>query len=304
MRLLARVVPSTLLALLALFVPGPAHAAAPANQILQQTVTTSCGTFTGCASGSVLNTTLSPPTLVSIQVSGSFTGTLQFEGSLDCVIYSPIPLVPAAGGGAVSQVSAAGIWSSLITAPTCFQVRATAWTGGTATITMLTGMQASALSTTTTGGSTGAITSPLDTSGFVAVHEQSTAQVSGAVQVTQAVGNSLHMVCDTGCLGVSPWQPYVVPATTACVSPAVCIIKASTATLAAIINESTAAQPAGVCTLYDSSTAASGTVLYTENGMGAGQVISFTADGIKTTNGLAIQCAATPGGSGLLVVYL
>lgn len=101
--------------------------------------------------------------------------------------------------------------------------------------------------------------------------------------------------------GGSPsYAVYNMPASTSCVSPAVCVVKNTAGTLHSIVSLTVAGatQPAGTCTWYDNATSASGTVLYEENGMGAGQVVTLDAQAL---NGVTVQCAAAPGGGGINV---
>jgi len=69
-----------------------------------------------------------------VQVSGTFTGTLQAEGSNDGLSFFPINLVPYGGGVAINQVSAPGLWTMSAAAVAFIQLRATSWTSGTASI--------------------------------------------------------------------------------------------------------------------------------------------------------------------------
>lgn len=140
---------------------------------------------------------------------------------------------------------------------------------------------------------------PLDPNGNVKVIQQ------GTITVIQPSGSNLHIICDGGCVGTAGWSYYAVPATTACVTPNVCVIKNAPGVLAGLINPSTTAQStSNTCTLYDNATAASGQALFAEAGIGAGQIVSFGGSlGMKTTAGLAIQCSATPTGLGLVVLF-
>lgn len=75
---------------------------------------------------------------LSVQVSGTWTGTLAFQASNDggATWYS-IPAWPVAGGASVTSTTANGNW----TLPACFgpyiQVVSTAWTSGTAAVSMV-----------------------------------------------------------------------------------------------------------------------------------------------------------------------
>lgn len=298
---------AALIAALALLLPLPSRAASNQPLILTGLFNQACATYVNCvpalpnAGGAVLAGTLvPPPAMVTVQISGTYSGTLQLEGSVDCQNYVAETVTPSSGGSAVSSFTTAGLWTGTVSGVTCLQVRASAWSSGSATVTLLIG---SGLSASASGGG-GAITAPLDGSGNVKTAVQNfpaTQPISGSVTVTQSSGANLHVNCDVGC--ISPWASYSVPASSLCVSPAVCIVKSGAGTFAALINESTSAQPAGTCTVYDNASAASGKVLYTENSIGSGQVIHFTANGIAVTNGIVVQCAANPGGSGLLVLY-
>lgn len=306
---------------------APVLAANPTNQTFTGTLTSACATFTGCTyadsahNGSVLFANLSPPSLVSIQISGTFVGVLTVEQSTDCVNY-----VSPAGSFASTYTSTAQASANINT--TCFQVRMSSYTSGAATVTI-------AVTNGITANS-GIITSPLDGSGNVATSVQNTVNttVSGTVTVTPSGGNitvvgagaagtpntgvqtvqgiaggtSLNVTCTSGCSGGTssgtPWTYFPVPAASTCVSAA-CVVKSGSGVFGGFQNLSTSAQAAGNCIWYDSNSTSPGSaqVLYIETTIGAGQVITEPYPGVTFSTGLAVQCAVNPTGSGLLVFY-
>lgn len=99
------------------------------------------------------------------------------------------------------------------------------------------------------------------------------------------------------------WNTNVTPADTTCVSPAVCTYKQGSGTLHEIISLTVAGatQPAGNCIWYDNASAASGKILYAESGFGAGQYVVLDEN---VSFGVTVQCAAAPGGFGLMTLTL
>lgn len=76
---------------------------------------------------------------VAVQLAGTFTGTLQFEASVDggtFVALSMIPSSSASGEAAadVTSATAAGAWSGSCGGYRIFRVRASDWTSGTARV--------------------------------------------------------------------------------------------------------------------------------------------------------------------------
>lgn len=98
----------------------------------------SCGTsnYNACPANSVVGIVASGTSSISVQVSGTFSATAQIEAALDCINFSPLSLTPQTGGAATSTLTAAGIVSGSLTAPVCVQVRLTAFTSGTASVTI------------------------------------------------------------------------------------------------------------------------------------------------------------------------
>lgn len=76
---------------------------------------------------------------VNIGVSGTFTATLTFEGTIDGTNYYPISGVPISGGNVVQTVSAPGAWTGTIAGFASFRVRVSAFTSGTAVVTLRVG---------------------------------------------------------------------------------------------------------------------------------------------------------------------
>jgi hypothetical protein len=75
---------------------------------------------------------------VGVQIAGTFVGTLIFEGSIDNSNYVAMSVVPMGGTGIpVAQATAPGIWQADSTGMATFRVRCTAYTSGTAVVTLI-----------------------------------------------------------------------------------------------------------------------------------------------------------------------
>lgn len=76
---------------------------------------------------------------VGIQVTGSFTGTLQFESSLDGLTFGTHSVTPPNSTTAVTSATAAGRWATAC-ATKVFRVRMSAFTAGPAAVVTLIGI--------------------------------------------------------------------------------------------------------------------------------------------------------------------
>lgn len=72
----------------------------------------------------------------SVQVTGTFVGTLQFETSLDGVTYATWSVTPSGGGMAVTSATATGVWQGAVGGLAILRTRFSAYSSGTATVTM------------------------------------------------------------------------------------------------------------------------------------------------------------------------
>ena len=72
---------------------------------------------------------------LSIQVTGTWSGSIVFEGSHDNNTYVPLRAYPAAGGPYVAGLNSNGAWLVPTSGLLYFRSRATAWTAGVATLT-------------------------------------------------------------------------------------------------------------------------------------------------------------------------
>jgi hypothetical protein len=50
---------------------------------------------------------------IAIQLVGTFTATIQFEGSVDGANWAALSMTPIGGGAAVTSATAAGIWFNI-----------------------------------------------------------------------------------------------------------------------------------------------------------------------------------------------
>lgn len=91
---------------------------------------TDCSTATNCV---VSPTTQSTGGAV-VTISGTFSATLQFEGSGDNVHFASLSMTPLAGGTAVTSTTAAGTWQANAAGLVSVRVRASTLGSGTAVI--------------------------------------------------------------------------------------------------------------------------------------------------------------------------
>lgn len=93
------------------------------------------------ASGGAISVANPLASHISVQVSGTWTGTLNFNMSIDGQNWSnTLGLVPTSGGSAVLSTTANGMWTAtgggFPTGVTFIQVEAASWTSGSATVTV------------------------------------------------------------------------------------------------------------------------------------------------------------------------
>jgi hypothetical protein len=69
----------------------------------------------------------------TISITGTFVGTISFEGSVNGVDWFGVGAVPAAGGAEVVSATAAGLWT-IMRVPPAFRVKCTAYTSGAAVV--------------------------------------------------------------------------------------------------------------------------------------------------------------------------
>jgi hypothetical protein len=125
------------------------------------------GSITASSSGCSSSTTCVLLTLpnqdfggATITLSGTFSATLQFEGSADGTNYNALGAAPLAGGTVVTSATGTGTWQASIVGLNYVRVRCSAFVSGTVTVTI----QASKAATTLGGsvsGTTGSGASPV-----------------------------------------------------------------------------------------------------------------------------------------------
>lgn len=89
-----------------------------------------------CPGSGCLNLSVTGVGGVGVQVTGTFSGTLTFEGSLDGVTYTTLSLTPINSTTAVTTATAAGVWSGGVGGLSVVRVRMSSYTSGTATVTI------------------------------------------------------------------------------------------------------------------------------------------------------------------------
>ncbi len=71
---------------------------------------------------------------LSIQVNGTFTGTLTFQGSIDGVTYNSIQALPSTSTTYVTTTTGTGLWTAPVGGFAFVRVNMTSYTSGTATV--------------------------------------------------------------------------------------------------------------------------------------------------------------------------
>lgn len=137
-----------LLILLALAVPLEAQVIPPPQTIVLIDSGVACSLPKTCAVWSVINS----PSL-TMQVTGTFTGTLTFEATADGQTYFGVSVVNLATGGLVTATTTTGQFTVLNTGLVTFRARATAAMTGGANVTLTKGVALSALKGTALTGS-------------------------------------------------------------------------------------------------------------------------------------------------------
>ena len=99
--------------------------------------TTTCTTTvrTGCAVMDIATLNQLPST-VGVQLSGTWTGAVQLEGSVNGSTYVAVTARPASGGSWASEVTANGVWTADVAGLLYFRVRASSLLSGTITVHM------------------------------------------------------------------------------------------------------------------------------------------------------------------------
>lgn len=116
----------------------------------------------------------------TINLTGSWTGTLQFEASIDNTNWFPAGAIPSGTGAAVTSTTSNGTWTYQQPSSQ-LRVRASAWTSGTATVNILASAASAPGSGTGGGGGGGTVTNvgtnapltggPITSSGSVSIND-------------------------------------------------------------------------------------------------------------------------------------
>ena len=115
------------LLLLFLFVPSANAQFLPKSEVLQNAAT-------GTGNGTVF--IVSGYNIAGVQVSGTFVGTVSFEGNIGNKNdgFSPLACTPLAGGAAVTTAVVAGIYQCPVAGLALIQARVSAYTSGSITV--------------------------------------------------------------------------------------------------------------------------------------------------------------------------
>ncbi len=127
-----------------------------------------CATASSCVT---LNLPAGQLSGVAIQITQTYSATLQFEGTVEGVTWVAVAGVPVAGGAPVTSVTTTGLWQLSVSGLAAIRVRASAYASGQAGVSIQSAVQPSSASS---GGT-----------------------ISGNVTVVQPTGTNLHAVLDS-----------------------------------------------------------------------------------------------------------
>lgn len=117
---------------------------------------TGCTTGSGSSTSCVVVAVPQDAATISFTVSGTFSATLQFKVSQDGVNFASVNAFPPNSTTPATNTTAAGTWSVSVSGMAAFEVYASAYTSGTATVS-LSASRGAAASLSTGGGGTGCI---------------------------------------------------------------------------------------------------------------------------------------------------
>lgn len=92
---------------------------------------TSCPAVAGCLTLSVQGLGA-----IGVQVSGTYVGTIAFESTVNNTTYTALALSPTAAGATATGTTSTGAWTGAIGGVSIVRVRMSAYTSGTATVTI------------------------------------------------------------------------------------------------------------------------------------------------------------------------
>lgn len=95
--------------------------------------TTSCPTAGASGPGCVVFPAAGQGS-IGIQVTGTFSGTITFSGSIDRANFVTLPMTPSAGGPGVTTTTTTGVWSAPVAGYAIVQVAFTSYVSGTAVV--------------------------------------------------------------------------------------------------------------------------------------------------------------------------
>ncbi len=87
-------------------------------------------------SGQALAVPCAATTTTAVQVTGTWVGTLQFEATVGGINWFSVNATPLPSGAAVTSTTANGAWQVNIGGLSQLRVRVSAYTSGTATVTI------------------------------------------------------------------------------------------------------------------------------------------------------------------------
>ena len=74
---------------------------------------------------------------IGAQITGTFSGTLQFEMSIDGTNFVAVQATNVTSGAVATTAAATGVFKYDVVGALVVRVRSTAWTSGTATVTLV-----------------------------------------------------------------------------------------------------------------------------------------------------------------------
>lgn len=123
---------------------------------------------------------------VGVQVSGTFVGTIQFEGSLDGTTYASVNMTPPGSTSPVTSTTAVGVWTGGVGGLVKYRVRFSSYSSGSAVITTQSAPTQGRLGVSGGGMGTGTVTSVGLTAPSIFVVSDSPVEDAGTIDLALA----------------------------------------------------------------------------------------------------------------------
>lgn len=163
-----------------------------------QTITTTTCPGVGC-----INFPTAGQGTIGIQITGTWVGTITFQGTIDNTNYVSINVTPTTSSTTVSTTTGNGVWTTAVAGLTQVRVVFTAWTSGTATVIGRTTVTTKNSTGGGGGGGSGTVTSIATTSPITGGTITTTGTIACATCAVMGGSNTQVLFNDSSAIGGS-----------------------------------------------------------------------------------------------------